>query len=135
VKLALLLLAATLAAGEWVPMEVEATAYCPCKICCGVRGVGITSTGVKTWEEPYGVAVVPRQIPYGTRLFVPGGFGYLDRSRTTESGRTFQADDTGGALHSDSNRTGAVRIDLRFRTHWSARRFGRKTITIYRWVE
>ena len=125
--------AALLLAATWEPMDVVATAYCPCRICCGSRAAGLTSTNVRVRDEPYGVAVDPDAIPYGTIIWVPPGEGYLDRSRTDDDGRQFTADDTGGAIRSNTRRTGTPHIDLRFRTHWSAKHFGRKRITIYLW--
>lgn len=122
-------------AGDWVPMEVVATAYCPCIYCCGSRAAGITADGTKVNEVPYGVASDPRVLPYGSTVWIPTGVGYLDTSRSEEESRQFPVDDTGGLLRTNTRRTGIPHIDLRFRTHWSAKRFGRKTITIYVWKE
>ncbi len=57
------------------------------------------------------VAVDPRYIPLGTRLFIPGyGHAY--------------AGDTGGAIHGN-------RIDLGFDSHQDAMSFGRRPIVVY----
>jgi len=134
-KLALLLLAASLSAGDWVEMTVIASAYCPCPYCCGHRAAGVTANGTKVSEVPYAVASDPQPLPYGTVLYIPLGEGYLDKSRTSEEQRQFVVDDTGGYLRTQTRKTGIVHVDLRFKYHGSARRFGRKTITIYRWIE
>jgi len=131
--IALLLLASLACAGEWVPMDVVATAYCPCRICCGVRGVGITADGTDTREVPYGVASDPRVLPYGSTVWIPPGLGYLDASRSTDESREFPVDDTGGTIRTEARRSGVPRIDLRFKHHGSAQRFGRKAMTIYIW--
>lgn len=131
--LTLLALAAVVLAGEWKPLEVRATAYCGCTICCGVRAVGLTADGTDIRDWPYGVAVDPRQIPYGTLLYVPAGDGYLDNQSPED--RVFYADDTGGIIRRRTRATGMIHIDLRFRRHSSAIKFGVKRMTIYRWVD
>ena len=130
---ALMLLATLACAGEWVPVEVIATAYCPCRVCCGTRAVGLTADGtdVQTW--PYGVAVDPRWLPYGTPIWIPTGAGYLDQQQPEE--RTFYADDTGGTIRRRTRATGRPHIDLRFRQHANAIRFGVRAITVLVWRE
>lgn len=120
-----------LAAEDWQPLEVVATAYCPCKICCGVRAVGLTADGTDVSDEPYGIAVDPRRIPYGTSLYIPTGEGYLDHQRPND--RIFPADDTGGIIRRRTRSTGIIHIDLRFRRHSSAVKFGIKPMTIWIW--
>jgi 3D (Asp-Asp-Asp) domain-containing protein len=58
------------------------------------------------------VAVDPRVIPMGTRLFIPG-YGVAI------------AGDTGGAIRGN-------RIDLGFNSLSDALRFGRRAVTVYR---
>ena len=130
-RLTLLLLAVLLHAGEWVPVEVTATAYCPCTRCCGERAVGLTADGtdVRTW--PYGIAVDPRWLPYGTPILVPHGLGYLDQQQP--AARVFYADDTGGTIRRRARATGRPHIDLRFRQHGNAVRFGVRVITVLVW--
>jgi 3D (Asp-Asp-Asp) domain-containing protein len=129
-----LMMASFLAAGEWVPIQVEATGYCTCTICCGVRAAGITADGTRASEYPYGIAVAfPKQIPYGTPIRVPHGQGYLDQQSPHH--RYWYADDTGGRLKREQERTGITRIDLRFVQHRSAVLFGRRRITIEVWKE
>lgn len=129
----ILLLCAMAQAGEWVPLEVNASAYCPCTLCCGERAAGVTADNTKVRDVPYGVASDPRVLPYGTSVWIPPHIGYLDKSRPSD--REFFIDDTGGYLRTQTRRTGVVHIDLRFKYHSSAKRFGRKLITIYIWRE
>lgn len=131
----LALLCSAVCAGEWVPLTVIATAYCPCTYCCGSRAAGITADGTKVRKVPYGIASDPTHLPYGTVLWIPPGHGYLDTSRPGDESRQFPVDDTGGKLRTNTARTGIIHIDLRFINHGKARRFGRKTMTVYRWVE
>ena len=60
-------------------------------------------------------------------MMIPPGYGYLDIS---SEDRVFVCDDRGGALRTEWLRNGITRIDLRFKTHWSAMKFGRKTIPV-----
>ena len=77
--------------------------------------------------KPYGIAV-PRLAggrpawPYGTRVLIPAGQGYLDQSMANE--RIFTVDDTGGAIRGKTERSGVLHIDLRFRSESSAKAFG-----------
>jgi 3D (Asp-Asp-Asp) domain-containing protein len=87
-------------------MHMIATAYTP--HCSGCSG--ITATG-----RPAGhgvVAVDPRVIPLGSRLYIPG-YGYAI------------AGDTGGAIV-------GYRIDLGYTSNRDAMLFGRRAVTVYR---
>ncbi|MGA7571363.1 MAG: ubiquitin-like domain-containing protein [Candidatus Aquilonibacter sp.] len=87
-------------------MQMVATAYTP--YCSGCSG--ITASG-----RPAGhgiVAVDPRVIPLGTRLYIPG-YGYAI------------AGDTGGAIV-------GYRIDLGYTSYRDAMQFGRRAVTVYR---
>lgn len=132
-RLALLILATLLHTGEWTPVEVTATAYCPGVCCCGPRAVGLTADGTDVADWPYGVAVDPTRIPYGTPIIIPAGLGYLDRQSPEE--RLFYADDSGGIIRRLTRSTGRVHVDLRFRQHRNAALFGRKNITILVWSD
>lgn len=111
--------------GEWRLCEV--TAYCggPCLLC---ETTGVTANGTQTNSVPYGVAASPN-LPLGSRVWIPVGAGYLDQSRATN--RWMPVDDRGGALRSEWHRSGITRLDLRFRTHASAKAFGRKLISVF----
>lgn len=118
--------------GRWI--TVRATAYSPhdavdgsYHATKGERWRWITAdarTDVRT--TPYGIAV-PRLAggrpawPYGTRVLIPSGQGYLDSTRADD--RVFTVDDTGGAIHGKTDRSGVLHIDLRFRSESSARQF------------
>ena len=109
---------------------VTATAYCPgtpcagCPIdergysaCTGKYNDGFTATGAKaiagTGEKhnPHLIAVDPRAIPLGTKLYI-SGYGFA------------VAKDIGGAIRGN-------RIDILFATHQEALRFGRRRLKIY----
>ena len=90
---------------------MDATAYCPCSKCCGQYSNGITANGMKAG---YGVvAVDPKVIPLGTKLYVEG-YGYCI------------AADTGGAIKGN-------RIDLCYGTHSQALAsgFGHVNVKVY----
>ena len=80
-------------------------------VCTAYCDVEMTSTGCPTQVGI--VAVNPKVIPYGTRLYIPG-YGYA------------VAGDTGGAM-----RSGGVLIDVYYNTEAECYRFGRKTLTVY----
>jgi 3D (Asp-Asp-Asp) domain-containing protein len=129
---ALLSLLCSCFAAEWQEIEVTATGYCICKVCCGERGVGITADGTDAREWLYGVAADPDRLPYGTVLWIPRGYGYLDRTYGDDD-RAFTVDDNGGIIRRRTRATGRIHIDLRFIHHWSAKRFGVRRMTIYVW--
>jgi 3D (Asp-Asp-Asp) domain-containing protein/uncharacterized protein YabE (DUF348 family) len=87
-------------------MEMVATAYtADCAGCSGMTAIGRRAGhGI--------VAVDPRVIPLGTRLFIPG-YGLA------------VAGDTGGAIR-------GLRIDLGFNSTRDALLFGRREVTVYR---
>lgn len=91
-----------------------ATAYCACSRCCG-WSTGITASGMMA---QYGViAVDPRVIPLGTKLYI----------ETTDGSYTYGysvAADTGSAIKGN-------KVDLFFPTHGEALQFGRKTVNVY----
>jgi 3D (Asp-Asp-Asp) domain-containing protein len=95
-------------------IDAVVTAYCPCRLCCGPRAQGITSTGQDARTS--GCAVDPRHISYGSRVRIPG-IGW----------RT--ADDTGSAMREDGEK-GIIHIDVRMQSHEQALRFGVRRTTI-----
>lgn len=86
-------------------LKMVATAYtADCAGCGGMTAYGRAGHGI--------VAVDPRVIPIGTRLFIPG-YGFAI------------AGDTGGDIRGD-------RIDLGFDSDREALLFGRRDVTVYR---
>ena len=118
--------------GRW--LTVRATAYSPhdaidghYHATKGDRWRWITADGrtdVRT--TPYGIAV-PRLAggrpawPYGTRVLIPAGQGYLDQTRPDQ--RIFIVDDTGAGIRRRTKESGILHLDLRFRSEEAARSF------------
>ena len=122
------------ATGYWI--EAEVTAYSPLDAFTR-DDIGNpsrrTANGTRTKIVPYGVAADPRYLPYGTRLIVPEGYGYLDRLRPVggDGARIFTVDDTGPMIVERTRVTGRIALDLRFIGVTAALRFGRKTMPIF----
>jgi 3D (Asp-Asp-Asp) domain-containing protein len=109
--------------GRWQLCEV--TAYAPhCAIC---QTTGVTADGTCTDDRPYGVAA-SRDIGLGSQVWIPADSGYMAEHF---SDRWFAVDDRGSGLDAERSDRGIPRIDVRYRTHDSAKRFGRKTVLIY----
>ena len=127
--------------GRWV--TVIATGYSPkdkidknhphCKD-------DFTASMTRISKNPYAVAIpmsrdirgrssVPVIADYGTKMYIPTGYGYLDNSRPED--RIFTCDDTGGVINSRTRRTGIPHIDLRFKTEAAAKKFGKKRIEVF----
>lgn len=81
----------------------------------GDRWYGITASG--TQARPGAVAVDPRVIPLGTRLYVQSLDGSSDYGFAV-------AEDTGGAIKGN-------KIDLFFETAEQVRQFGRRRVKVY----
>lgn len=90
-------------------VEAVATAYCPCTKCCGPYAKGVTSSGLPA--ERGAIAVDPRVIPLGSRVYVDG-YGFA------------VAADTGSAIKGN-------RVDVCFSSHEEALRWGRKQVKVY----
>jgi len=91
-------------------VEVIATAYCACKMCCGKWVDGYTATMSRA-KEGRTIAVDPRLIPLRSKVYIKG-MGW------------YQAEDTGGAIK-------GKRIDIYFDSHKEAQKFGVKKRKIY----
>jgi 3D (Asp-Asp-Asp) domain-containing protein len=111
------------------PVSMTVTAYCPCGECCSWernwlfrpvvsegpakgrrKAVGMCADGTKAGKGT--IAADTRFYPFGTRIYVPGyGEGVVH--------------DRGEAI------TGSNHIDLFFRSHRQALRWGRQIITVY----
>lgn len=86
------------------------TAYCTCKICCGIySGMNRTSSGTVPTSN-HTIAVDTDVIPFGTRVVF--------------NGQVYVAEDRGGAIKGN-------RIDLFFMTHKEAIRWGKRTMEVY----
>lgn len=96
-------------------MWATVTAYCPCSRCCGARARGRTSLGGSAWLP--GIAADPRALPYGTAVYVPG---YGEHT----------VDDTGGAMRESWRNHGRLHLDIRMKTHYEARQWGRRTMKV-----
>lgn len=92
-------------------MKVEATAYCPCSICCGKYADGYTATGIKAVEGRT-CAVDPNVIPLGSRIWIPS------------LNLTLVAEDTGAVIKGNI-------IDIYMDKHQEALNFGRQELEIY----
>lgn len=107
----LLKISKPLAKSSYVEVKALVTAYCPCKKCCGKYADGYTATGRPAYTR--GIAVDPKRIPYGTKIFVPG-YGLAE------------ADDCGAAM----KKSKMLHIDVRFPAHERAVKWGRKILKI-----
>ncbi len=111
--------------GRWV--EVCATVYTPTN---KIDEDYYASKGKYRWKTadgrtdvrrvPYGIAVPlqrrsDKKIPvlsFGTKVIIPTGYGYLDRSRPED--RVFQVDDTSESQEYFYSKDGKLHIDVRF---------------------
>jgi len=100
-------------------LQFEATAYCACYECCGKhpgnKWYGITATGTRAKVGT--IAVDPRLIPLGTKVYVEGLYGAKNYGYAV-------AEDTGGAIKGEI-------IDLYFNTHRETVNWGRQQVNIY----
>lgn len=86
-------------------VKFTATAYCPCKQCCGKTN-GVTASGAKAKA---GITVaMPSKYKFGTKIEIKGMGIYIVQDR-------------GGAINGN-------RIDIFFSTHKEALQFGRRTV-------
>lgn len=87
----------------------EATAYCPCEVCCDEWSDGITYTGTKATEGRT-IAVDPKVIPLGTKVVIDGN--------------EYIAEDIGGGVN-------GYYVDIFFNSHDDALKFGRRYVEIH----
>ncbi len=116
---------------QMVVRDMVTTGYCPCRKCCNWKrnwrlqrvvasgpnkgkrkDVGVTASGQKA--RPGTIAADTRHYPFGTVMHIPG-YGY---------GRV---EDRGSAIQGNH-------IDLFFKKHKQAVRWGRKTVPVKIWV-
>ena len=89
------------------------TAYCTCKVCCGVySGRNRTASGTIPTSNRT-IAVDTSVIPFGTKVVI--------------NGQVYVAEDRGSAIVGN-------RIDMFFMTHIEAARWGRKVFEVYKYA-
>lgn len=111
--------------GRWI--EVCATAYTPTN---AIDSDYHATKGKYRWKTadgrtdvrrvPYGIAVPLQRrtdkkipvFPFGTRVIIPSGNGYLDRMRPDD--RVFPVDDTSESSKFFYSKNGKLHIDVRF---------------------
>lgn len=103
---------------------VEATGYCPCKKCSEGRHRTFNNTSTDT--VPYGLAGDRRHFHIGDKVYIPSGQDVQD---IVVPDRLWVIDDRGRALDREATRK-IPRIDVRFKDHDWAVRFGRRLIVI-----
>ena len=86
------------------------TAYCTCRIRCGVYSGGNRTASGTVPTTNRTIAVDTSVIPFGTRVVI--------------NGQVYVAEDRGGAIK-------GKRIDMFFYTHKEALRWGRRTMEVY----
>lgn len=96
-------------------VEVEATAYCPCAICCGPYDGSTTASG--TAPTANHTIAASSDYPFGTTVYIP----YFS---SNSNGGIFVVEDRGGAIQNNC-------IDIYYNTHIEALRFGRRMLMMY----
>jgi len=99
----------------WKTVRAKVTSYCRCKKCCGHHSDNKTSEGDCARTED-GCATDHRAIPVRSLVKIPG-VGYRE------------VDDTGSAMRKSWGR-GIYHIDIRFKTHTKALRWGTKNMNV-----
>lgn len=86
------------------------TAYCTCRVCCGVYSGGNRTASGTVPTSNRTIAVDTSVIPFGTKVVI--------------NGQVYVAEDRGGAIK-------GKRIDMFFMTHKEALRWGRRTMEVF----
>lgn len=86
------------------------TAYCTCRVCCGVFSGGNRTASGTVPTSNRTIAVDTNVIPFGTKVVI--------------NGQVYVAEDRGGAIK-------GKRIDMFFMTHKEALRWGRRTMEVF----
>ncbi len=86
------------------------TAYCTCRVCCGVYSGGNRTASGTVPTSNRTIAVDTSVIPFKTKVVI--------------NGQVYVAEDRGGAIK-------GKRIDMFFMTHKEALRWGRRTMEVY----
>lgn len=99
-------------------INAELTAYCNCKVCSENWG---SETAMQT-QTRTGVVAAPKEIPLGSRLYIPDLKYYKEDM-------IFDVEDRGGAVKVKED--GTYIIDIWILNHEDVKKFGRKKSTIY----
>ncbi len=94
-------------------IEMEVTAYCPCKKCCGPLAQGITASGKRVSYNDGKFVAADRSIKFGTKLIIPG----------YASSNPVEVTDRGGAIKGN-------KLDVYFHSHTEALKWGRQKLTV-----
>ena len=94
-------------------IEMEVTAYCPCKKCCGPKAQGITASGKRVDYNGGQFVAADKRFAFGTKLFIPGYAG----------GKAVEVTDRGGAIKGN-------KLDVYFHSHAEALKWGRQKLTV-----
>lgn len=86
------------------------TAYCTCRVCCGVYSGGNRTASGTVPTSNRTIAVDTNVIPFRTKVVI--------------NGQVYVAEDRGGAIK-------GKRIDMFFMTHKEALRWGRRTMEVF----
>jgi 3D (Asp-Asp-Asp) domain-containing protein len=98
--------------GEWQTVQMRATAYCPCKKCCGKYADGVTASGHKIRPGDAFVAA-DRKYAFGTKMIIPG----------YNNTQPVEVLDRGGAISGN-------RLDVFFNYHQEALEWGVKYLDV-----
>lgn len=90
--------------------NMRVTAYCPCEKCCGKWADGVTASGALAVGP---LVAAPPDIPFGTRLIVPGYNG----------DKVVEVLDRGGSIKGN-------RLDILFLTHEDALEWGVRYVDV-----
>lgn len=90
--------------------EFVITAYCTCRVCCGVYSGGNRTASGTVPTSNRTIAVDTNVIPFKTKVVI--------------NGQVYVAEDRGGAIK-------GKRIDMFFMTHKEALKWGRRTMEVY----
>lgn len=97
----------------------------------GERWRWITADGTTdVRRRPHGIAA-PSSVPFGTRIFIPLGYSYLDQTHASLPERIYAVDDRGSAIERGSESDLRLCLDLRYRTEHSALAFGVKDAWVF----
>jgi hypothetical protein len=122
--------------GRWV--KARLSAYSPqdridavYRASKGERWKWITADGrTDVRRTPHGIAAIS-SVPFGTRIFIPAGYGFLDATLPSPNQRVLRVDDRGSRLDGAGPGEIQLRLDLRYRTEYSALAFGIKEAWVF----